>query len=536
MRSLATSVWLGVLIASSACYPAAPPADAARGIYSVGRGGTMLAFRVDPWSEGVYQIRGLGRCTFATEEDTVVYFDIVGTYRPRQRHTAQGVFLYTHDRAGRTSSVPWSGAYDPKTQSFQWGATIDGKRQSLAAARSHPKPAATAPEAPIDGKHPESNGAASNHKLPVKWVSFRKPPNDDLDMFDKDGDIDFSKIITRVATNVPDGPAAAAPSTPPPASDDEGGRDLAIIKALTDLGKGTKLYVPGVGPNSLLDSAIRGLAPRPGDPLRKRAVYPPIDKPRVLQRLTKPGSVQSPPIENLPSLETVPNVVGMKFEDAVNVLWSAGLNPASVECLGHAKDPAQAGRVVSQTPAAGTPYPLDDNMRLQWYTDIERPADPEQPTAPGFQPGDGAKVDGRFAAAKVFANGNLIGGGGGQGGESYNWALYKLDEPMARQAVAGIRPSFAQSSAGAVSTETSEVTVAQKKQSDAEGVLEYSSHDRFKREEIFDRTSYLHYREYRGFLMYYGHSQKGLNQPLGATGTAVMEGSQKLIDLRFPSK
>ena len=85
---------------------AAEPTSA-EGVYALRRPETLLAFRVDPWSERMHQIRGIGRVTIDGKEPTDVYFEILGTYRPSRSHEARGVLLYRDSKS--TSSIPWQG-------------------------------------------------------------------------------------------------------------------------------------------------------------------------------------------------------------------------------------------------------------------------------------------------------------------------------------------------------------------------------------------------------------------------------------------
>lgn len=506
MNSLMLLTALGIWFAPPAADATSPKAD---GIYVVGNAKATFAFGVEPWTADAYQVRGLAWFALDVDDPRDAYCLILGTYRPDQQHEARGVFLYEQPKSGQMTTLTWSGRFDPQQQSFPWTVDVAGKSHALQAAKAWTPPAADA--APSERSPPSPAGNTTG--------LFQRASGDD--------GIDFGGIVLdtiELAAHRPEPTPPPAPkqvdakpvdpNKPPPATAGEIG-NLGIINALTDIGRRKPGWIKS--PREFLDEAIRLTSPSDA-PIRKR---------RELKTLTKPAAANPPPAR------TVPGVVGMRFEDAVNVLWSAGLNPASVECLGHAKDPAQSNRVVSQTPSAGAPYPADGNMRLQWYADIEHPPG----TPDGFQPGDGAMVDLRFADAKTSPDGRNIAKGGLINDEPTSWYVYKLDDPQVQEAIAAVRKSIRETMALVVDKKNELGTTAIMQRSDVAGDLIFAYTIYNHPNPVFhDRTHYYRLSEYRGYLIWYLHSKEGRSQPLAAVADTVIENTRRLIDLRFPKK
>lgn len=304
---------------------------------------------------------------------------------------------------------------------------------------------------------------------------------------------------------------------------------MIIIEALTDLGADKSRSRAPSTPKDLLDAVLRKSVPARG-----RRTYPPVsmtpastpvaDTPPVS---AQPSSTQpSKPEESRAPGLVVPNLVGMKFEAAVNQVWALGLNPASVDCLGPAKTQAQAERVVGQTPPAGSPYPADGNMRLQWYAPMEREPD----TPDGFLVTDGPKVDIRFAESTVAQNGRAIGDSEFKGKEGYAWGIMPADDPAFQATRAAVAERMNDKSTSAVTIEET-----MRKEAPGDFGFEHSSRANFNGA-IFDTTELHRIVAHRGFVIYYFHKREGLHQPLAAVAETVVENSRRLIDLRFPEK
>ena len=131
---LAVSLLLGRSIVLFAAPPTENTGDVASGVFHVGGAPAMFAFRVDPWSEGVHQIRGIGRASFEGTAPADVYFEILGTYRPDQGHETRGVLLYRD--AQSMAAVPWNGAYNVKQKSLQWNASVGDRKLPLPEVRA----------------------------------------------------------------------------------------------------------------------------------------------------------------------------------------------------------------------------------------------------------------------------------------------------------------------------------------------------------------------------------------------------------------
>lgn len=413
-------------LAFSAFSPAAlaqpeQPPGAAEGVFVVESPGALFAFRVDPWSGGVHQVRGIGRCVFqpeivpAAEGPSEVLFGIFGSYRPERDQTAEGVFVFSPPGSNRTQSVSWHGAFLPREGRFELGATVAAKDHAIGSAIPWTPPEAAAepgagnpalPPAPAGIMPPAVSPPAES--LPPASGAPDDPPGAQAhhfrmgDFTDDVGDLDFGKIITAVFVDVPDPAAGSSTANQPPARGLLTGADfppdvvdLAILNALTDIGKGITAYRDsGLSPEDVLRRALANgaIEAQPADvPLRQRGALP-VDTspPRTRQALVKPGTLppdDPPPGSDHPLINEfhsrVPDVTGLTFENAVAALWKAGLRPSPVECLGHATDPAKADRIVAQNPAGGEPCPASGEVKLQWYTSQERPADPAGSEATG---------------------------------------------------------------------------------------------------------------------------------------------------------
>lgn len=511
MNQLMLLTALGVWFAPPAADATAPMAA---GIYVVGNAKATFAFGVEPWTADAYQVRGLAWFAREFDDPRAAFCVILGTYRPERQHEARGVFLYEQPKSGQTTTLAWSGRFDPQQQSFPWSVEVAGKSHALQAAKAWIPPTADAASSERSPPSPADN---------TTGLFQRSPDDNGIDL----GEMILDTIEISANRSKPSSSPAPKqvdakpvdPNKPPSASAGEVG-NLGIINALTDIGRGKPGWIKP--PGEFLDEAIRLTSPGEA-PIRRRREYPPLDAPRELKTLSKPGAA------DVPSTRTVPGVVGMRFEDAVNVLWSAGLNPSSVECLGHAKDPAQSNHVVSQTPAAGAPYPADGNMRLQWYADIEHPPG----TPDGFRPGDGVKVDVHFIDAQT--NGRSIGRAGFANDESVSWSIFKLDDPQTQEAVASVRKSIRETMALVVDKKNELGTTAIMQRGDVAGDLIFAYTSYGHPNPIFrDRTHHYRLHEYRGFLIWYLHSKEGRSQPLAAVADTVLENSRRLIDLRFP--
>jgi hypothetical protein len=495
---------------------AASPTETASGAFLIRSPAALFVFRVAPWSEGIQQIRGLGRVTIEADEPADVYFEILGTYRPGAAHETGGVLVY---HGLETQAVPWRGGYDAKQGRFQWTATVGERKLPLPSMTAH-----------------DATAAAKPARATGMFAKFKVAKADEL--HGKDGELDFGKIITLVAEHLPDSPtppqaptAPANPASEPTPSTD----DILIIQAITDMGAGKEQSGGGVRPKDILKHVLGNK----DNAVRKRREYPPLDPPRVVKTLTKPGPAAPDSTTPVPAASTltvpqsplkmVPNVVGTKFEDAVNVLFSAGLYPNSVDCLGPAKDPAQAERVVSQTPAAGAPFPVDGNVRLKWYAPLERPPG----LADGFQATDGPKVDLRFVESKIAANGRAIGKSVIAPKEVCAWSIVKMDEPSLQASMKDTRANLAKLMAEVKGSDVVVVDVTVRRDNPGDVAFEYSSHPVFNGAE-YETTYHHRIVEYRGFVIGYYHNRKGLNQPLSAISDTVLENSRRLIDLRFP--
>jgi len=521
-RHLVWSLWLvlGHAIALVAAPPDKITAPAASGVYGASGPEAMFAFRVDPWSAGMHHVRGVGRASVEGPAAADVYFEILGTYLPDQSQRASGLLLYREGKA--IASVPWQGSFDAKSDSLNWNAEVGS--------RSLPLP-------PVQSLFAKGSGNSGppDRKAVLKIKGKRKPiPAADDTLSDKDGALDFAKVITAVLELEPsptssgaDKPAEEAPSPeqppPPEPTPPEGASksprtpdvdDMIIIEAITQLGAGKKQSAGPYTPKDLLDNTLRRSIPASG-----RRTYPPVTTTPEVKQPTTPEEPRAP-------ARVVPNLVGMKFETAVNQIWIRGLNPSSVDCLGPAKTQAQAERVVAQTPPAGSPFPPDRNMRLQWYGPMER----EPESTDGFLPTDGPKVDIRFAEAKVAQKGRAIGSANAKGKEGYAWGIMPADDPAFETTRAGVARRMTDKSTSAV---TIEVTM-QKEAPDDFG-FEHSSRANFNGA-IFDTTELHRIVEYRGFVIYYFHKREGLHQPIAAVAETVVENSRRLIDLRFPEK
>lgn len=543
MTKLPALLVVSFLVGRSTVLIAAPPtlekADVASGVFHVGGPEAMFTFRVDPWSEGMHQIRGIGRASFEGTEPADVFFEILGMYRPDQAHETRGVLLYRD--AQTTATVPWSGAYDVKQKSLQWNAAVGDRKLPLPAVRPFTPPAGGAAQAQGRAK------AGDTAKPPVVGLFAKRPWQSNTEtLSDKDGNLDFSKVIVELIDLSPD-PSSPAPTKSNDKSKEKaesadndslpGLEDVSIIQAITDMGA-DKAKSGFFTPKDLLERALHG-----GPPPRKRRIYPSLDAPRVVKTLTKPvlPSSQSPTAPNpvapnvtAPNLtapnNTVPNFVGMKFENAVNEAWTVGLNPASIDCLGPAKDPAQAERVVAQTPAAGSPFPTDRNLRLQWYAPMERPPG----TPDGFQPTDGPKVDLRFVEAQIAANGRAIGKSIIQPKkEVVAWGIVLIDEPSLRDNMQKTRDQVLKLMAETKGSDRVQIDVTIRRDTPGDIAFEFSSHSTFNGEPI-DSTHHHRFIEYRGFWITYYHYRDGFHQPLAAMADTAIENSRRLIDLRFP--
>lgn len=629
---------------------AAPPIGAAAGLYLVEYPRALFAFRVDPWSDDLRAIRGIGRGTFGENDEFDVFFEIRGTYRPNSSHAAQGVFLYRG--SDYVKHVTWKGTFDPQQNKFQWAIVHSGQTQSLlpaeppteerqaTSALRHqtiqdatalaPERAAVSdgvpPSAPPTGGPPAPNSArgvaniasgnsarADSPSSPTnatnatgsarvtaatspnsssatasakqsdgndssRVTGLRAEYNDFLPEEWQDGElgIDFPKTIVYFVSSSAESAnareAAAAKGKPttapqPIADTPEQARrkrvlaeNLDILDKITDVKSGYQ--DAGMDP---LAEAVKKILPadsspdvRPREAIRRRSNDKSIDHERVLRRLKKPSELgpgslpkdepaptsTSTTILFNPSRPTVPNVVGLSIEGAVTALWEVGLTPRSVECLGQSTDPTQADRVTQQIPAAGSPSPADGNVSLQWYskpTDASVPTPAQAvetkpaespPTAPtptnsavGFQPGDGAKVEDRFAGAQVYADGRGIAFASGGAGGGMNWLIGKLDEPMFQVGVAGAKEAVQRLSQSRSSSDTV-VTITRS----GNGLIDMSS-----RNGDGSGTTYCYqYEEYRGFFINYAESVNTPGAALSAKAAAAIEKSRRLIDLRFP--
>ena len=486
---------------------AAPPTEGAAGTFLIRSPAALFVFRVDPWSEGIQQIRGVGRATIEADDPADVYFEILGTYRPGAEHETGGVLVY---RGLETQAVPWRGGFDAKQGQFQWTATVGERKLPLPTVAAYDAKAAAKPATAMFNKIAKAD-----------------------ELHGRDGELDFGKVIGLIVEHLPDAltpplapTAPANPAREPTPTTD----DILIIQAITDMGAGKEQSGGGVRPKDILTHVL-------GDKdnaVRRRREYPPLDPPRVVKTLTKPGasapdSTTSTPAAPQSPLKMVPNVVGTKFEDAVGVLFNAGLYPNSVDCLGPAKDPAQAERVVSQTPAAGSPFPVDGNVRLQWYAPLERPPG----LADGFLPTDGPKVDLRFVESGIAANGRAIGKSGIAPKEIFAWSIIKMDEPSLQASTKDTREHLIKMMAEVKGSDVVIVDITVRRNNPGDIAFEYSSHPVFNGEE-YETTYHHRIVEYRGFVIAYYHNRKGLNQPLAAVADTVLENSRRLIDLRFP--
>jgi len=68
---------------------------------------------------------------------------------------------------------------------------------------------------------------------------------------------------------------------------------------------------------------------------------------------------------------TLPNVVGMPWEQAISTLRGAGFEVKNARNLGKAPSADRAGRVASQSPAANQPASADRTVTVTWYDDYE---------------------------------------------------------------------------------------------------------------------------------------------------------------------
>lgn len=581
------AAWSAIVLISLPLQAAAPPSDGASGVYYVRYPNGLFAFRVDPWSDDLHAVRGLGRSAIGASDDEYdLYFEILGTYRPGAAHTAQGVFLF---RDGDTMwQIPWKGMYDRQLQSFEWAMVNQGQLQRLQQAgqpTEQDRAAMATRRQALDAATPDAgattspsatqaadsvNPAAAPVAGSTSSPSTAGPATTALfsrtkhlpDVVDEKGELDFSKVLTRAILVTPESKlgikpspqAAAEPKKPAiPWEQQPGVIDMAIIDTLT---KTVTMETKDKDTADLLRRRLEhelGITPAAGKNIRRRADYPPLDPRRPPERLVKaaptiPDVADLPPAPPAKAAKIVPNVVGLSIEGAVAELWGAGLNPRSVECLGQSTESTKADRVVSQTPTAGSPYPPDGAMSLQWYSkptgaSVPRlpraeepatasPATPTSPAAPagavGFQPGDGAKIEGRFAAAEVYADGKGIAGGAGGAGGGLNWMIGKLDEPLFQVGIKAAKESV-QRLSETKSTGDTVVTFAQKRQGGGEGVIDMSM-----QYQGGGNTYCYQYCEYRGFFINFAESVPTPGAALGAKATAAIEKSKQLIDLRFP--
>lgn len=563
---------------------AASPDDVAAGTYYTRSPGALLAFRIDPWTEGVHAVRGLGRGTFGVENDERdLIFEIRGTYRPSAAHTAQGVFLF---RDGDViQQVPWKAMYDRRERTFQWAMIVDGElhalqkagpptTEDLAAVESRKQATKAAPttDAASVNSSTSSGTAAASSSAPstpdvtspslkshaagsdptTTEASTSAAPTTALfqrtpylsDVVDAEGNLDFGKVIIRAVDQVPVSKPAIKTEAKPTVKPDKaatprkyqpGAIDMAIIDTLTR----AATYEPDDEEladvlNRLLDENLSVSPPPKTTPTAPPRTAPP-----------KPGTEKSPPSPS-PRVKTVPNVVGLSFDNGVGELWAAGLNPTTIECLGQSTDPDKADRIVTQIPAAGSPYPPDGVMTLHWYSkptgasvlNPGRPVDegtttsapvPNAPSAGGFQPGDGKKVEAQFAAGEIRADGKGIDFGAKVGDGFVTWGIYQFDEASFQPGIASFRSSVQKIMNETVGSDGMQIDVAQKT-AGANQVFEYST--RFNNGAGY--TNVYQYREYRGFFLFYSSMTTTAGQPLGAAAAAALEKSEQLIDLRFP--
>ena len=582
---------------------AASPDDVVAGTYYARSPGALLAFRIDPWTEGVHAVRGLGRGTFGAENDERdLIFEIRGTYRPSAAHTAQGVFLF---RDGDViQQVPWKAMYDRRERTFQWAMIVDGELHALQKAgppttedlaavemRKQATNAAPTTDAASANSSTSSGTAAASSSAPstpdvtspflksnaagsdstTTEASTSAAPTTALfqrtpylsDVVDAEGNLDFGKVIIRAVDQVPVSKPAIKTEAKPTAKPDKaatpwerqpGVIDMVIIDTLTN----TEVF--GSKNAELADILKRrldhdlGISPMPKGNVRKRGenpplapttsttpTAPPIEAPPV-DAPPKPGTEKSP----APRVKTVPNVVGLSVDNGVGELWAAGLNPTTIECLGQSTDPDKADRIVTQIPAAGSPYPPDGVMTLHWYSkptgasvlNPGRPVDegtttsapvPNAPSAGGFQPGDGKKVEAQFAAGEIRADGKGIDFGAKVGDGFVTWGIYQFDEASFQPGIASFRSSVQKIMNETVGSDGMQIDVAQKT-AGVNMVFEYST--RFNNGAGY--TNVYQCREYRGFFLFYSSMTTTAGQPLGAAAAAALEKSEQLIDLRFP--
>jgi hypothetical protein len=87
----------------------------------------------------------------------------------------------------------------------------------------------------------------------------------------------------------------------------------------------------------------------------------------------------------------VPNVVGMRRQQAEQTITRVLLKPDSVQGDKRAPDVLDAGNVYEQSPNEGTLLAEGEPVHIKFYKELG-----------GFHDGDGALVDSRFVEAKVF--------------------------------------------------------------------------------------------------------------------------------------
>lgn len=334
-------------------------------------------------------------------------------------------------------------------------------------------------------------------------------------------------------------------------------RNIGIINELTDIGAGndsSKFGSPS--PNEMIDLMIRDSRTTGGTPAVAGSTNSPpaTAGPSTTATTTTPAAApsaatnaasssaaspapSSPPTTtpppSAPAGRTVPNVVGLSFENATNAIWAAGLTVGGVDNLGAAQDPAKAERIIAQTPPAGSPYPADRSVRLQWYASVEKLQ------TEGFRDGDGVKVDVRFADSKARAGGRITQHVGSIGDEKFVWAVWQLAEPQAREEVANLRKSFAAmvECMKPRADSSSELVITEQQGSPTETIFIFECYQRvFVGDARAGFTAHTRLVEYRGFLIYVHLNEKVARQVLSPVAASMVENSKRLIDLRFPPK
>jgi|GEM_PF-1622134 len=214
--------------------------------------------------------------------------------------------------------------------------------------------------------------------------------------------------------------------------------------------------------------------------------------------------------------------VGMKRDDAKKKIAEDGFAANVMEGDNMADNPAEQHNVYTQTPQPGEYAWFDDPVDALYYKRGE-----------GFEPGDGAKVDGRVATAEVKD------GEGGPRGTIVFSSGPQANNNETQHLIAWAITRYADDGAAAAAYGAMAKNVPQPRSS---GVLNVASsvgggEAQFTMRLKTDRnmsTTHGHYLVYRGqFVIVYTFVEPNVGADISYV-TSIIKKSKELVDLRFP--